>query len=64
MKIIDNPPKDKKFLAVYIDGDDQQAMVCKWDGELESFLYEKDTFNGWQWWPVKFHQWFKFIVEE
>lgn len=30
MKIIDNPPKDKKFLAVYIDGDDQQAMVCKW----------------------------------
>ena len=51
---VTTPPKDRKFIAFYIDNYEANAYVCKWDEDIEEFTLEKDTYHGMQWWPVKF----------
>lgn len=49
-----SPPKDRKFIAFYIDSYEQHAHVCKWDSDLERFARAYDTAHGERWKPVKF----------
>jgi len=54
MKIVNEPPKVGIFAAVFIDEPDHKSWVCKWEEELDSFVHERETYHGMQWWPIDF----------